>query len=99
MAGAPMAGAAAAAARRYLEEQGVQHVGHSRSDARMPGGSFLDHLVAVEDLLRAWGCGEAVCLAGLYHSIYGTEGFQGFTLPIAERAAVRALTWPLIRVE
>ena len=34
---------------------------------------------------------ETICLAGLYHSVYGTEGFQGYTLPLAERPKIREL--------
>jgi hypothetical protein len=36
-------------------------------------GSFLGHLMGVEDDLAAWGCDANVTLAGLFHSIYGTE--------------------------
>jgi hypothetical protein len=36
-------------------------------------------------------CAEPVCHAGLFHSVYGTEGFQGFTLPLSERPAVRQI--------
>ena len=31
---------------------------------------------------------EEVCLAGLFHSIYGTEGFQGLILGLEQRADV-----------
>ena len=52
-------------------------------------GTFLDHLVGTEGQLRQWGCEDAVCWAGMYHSVYGTEGFQGFTLSVADRAVVQ----------
>jgi hypothetical protein len=39
------------------------------------GGTLLDHLVGTEELLRSWGCGEDLCLAGLCHAAYGTDGF------------------------
>ena len=35
------------------------------------------------------GCPEDVCRAGMFHSIYGTEKFQGFTLPLGRRDDVR----------
>lgn len=54
-------------------------------------GNFLAHLVAVHRDLEAWGCEEAVCLAGLFHSIYGTEKFQRFSLPLERRDDVREL--------
>jgi hypothetical protein len=37
---------------------------------------------------------QALCDAGLFHSIYGTEGFAGYALPWTERPAVRALVGP-----
>jgi hypothetical protein len=37
------------------------------------------------------GCPEDVCLAGLFHSIYGTQRFQGFKLSLEKRAQVRDL--------
>src|SRR5207245_1350347 len=37
------------------------------------------------------GCTDEVCRAGMFHSIYGTERFQRFALPLARRPDVRAL--------
>src|SRR5437867_3787107 len=31
------------------------------------------------------GCPEDVCRAGMFHSIHGTERFQGFTLSLGRR--------------
>jgi hypothetical protein len=42
-------------------------------------------------LLESQGCPADVSRAGLFHSIYGTERFQGFTLPLERRHEVRAL--------
>lgn len=36
--------------------------------------SFDSHLRGVRDVLRTWKAEEHVQLAGLFHSIYGTEG-------------------------
>jgi Domain of unknown function (DUF6817) len=52
---------------------------------------YLAHAIGVYNDLRSWGCDEDVCRAGLFHSVYGTEGFQRFTLPLERRAEVRAL--------
>lgn len=41
------------------------------------GCTFLEHLSGVADVLATWGEPESVSLAGLFHSIYGTELFQG----------------------
>jgi Domain of unknown function (DUF6817) len=53
---------------------------------------YLAHAIGVYNDLRSWGSDEEVCRAGLFHSIYGTEGFQRFTLPLERRDEVRALT-------
>ena len=50
-----------------------------------------DHLLGVEVAMRELGCGESMALAGLFHSVYGTEGFQFYTLPLSERPKVREL--------
>lgn len=68
----------------YLVSVGADQVPHS--DTR-----FLSHLIGVYRDLKDWGCEEHVCLAGLFHSIYGTEMFQGFSLPLTERAKIREL--------
>jgi Domain of unknown function (DUF6817) len=68
----------------FLVEMGVDQVPHTHK-------SYLGHLVAVFGLLESQGCPEDVCRAGLFHSIYGTERFQGFTLPLERRSEVRAL--------
>ena len=52
---------------------------------------ILTHLVAVYRDLESWKCDEAVCRAGMFHSIYGTEGFQDFTLPLERRSDVREI--------
>ncbi len=53
--------------------------------------NYLAHLVAVHNDLKKMGCEEDVCRAGLFHSIYGTERFQRFTLPLEQREEVRSL--------
>jgi hypothetical protein len=68
----------------FLLVVGVADVSHT-------GKSYLAHLVGVYRDLEAQGCSEDVCAAGLFHSIYGTERFQGFTLPLDRRPDVRAL--------
>ena len=68
----------------FLVGMGVEQVPHTQK-------SYLAHLVAVSRLLESQGCPADVCRAGLFHSIYGTERFQGFTLPLDRRGEVRAL--------
>ena len=71
----------------FLIALGIDKLPHS-------GKSYLAHLIAVKRDLQSWGCEEDVCLAGMFHSIYGTEMFQGFTLPLERREALRALIGP-----
>ena len=49
---------------------------------------FLAHLIGVYRDLESWGCDRDVCRAGLFHSIYGTELFQKFSLPLERRDEV-----------
>ncbi len=51
----------------------------------------MAHAVGVYRDLTSWGCTEEVCDAGMFHSVYGTELFQKFTLPLERRDEVRAL--------
>jgi len=55
------------------------------------GHDFLTHLKAVQGVLEAGGAEPEIVQAGLLHSIYGTEGFQDFSLPLEERDQVRGL--------
>jgi len=41
--------------------------------------------------MASLGCSDEICAAGMFHSIYGTEQFQGFKLEVAEREKVRDL--------
>ena len=69
----------------FLNGEGAGAVAHTGN------GKFDAHLLGVRRVLRAWGAGDDVCDAGLFHSIYGTEGFQGFCIPFERRDDVRAL--------
>jgi len=54
----------------YLQTLGAAEFPHVN-------GSLARHLRGTEALLRRWGNREAVCLAGLYHAVYGTDGIHG----------------------
>lgn len=57
------------------------NVAHSRS-------TFFSHCFNIYNMLKEKGLEENVCLAGLYHSIYGTESFK---TPLSiDRETVRA---------
>jgi hypothetical protein len=68
----------------FLIGIGIEQVPHTQK-------SYLAHLIAVYRDLESVGCPEDVCRAGMFHSIYGTEKFQGFTLSLERRAEVRKL--------
>lgn len=48
---------------------------HSADEIRHFNGSLLSHLESTYRLLRDWGNGEDLCIAGLCHAAYGTDGF------------------------
>jgi hypothetical protein len=52
---------------------------------------LLDHLLGTRHLLLKWGARSALCDAGLFHSIYGTEGYQKALMPLSMRTRVQEL--------
>src|SRR5262245_24686890 len=68
----------------FLSALGTERVAHTE-------GSFLTHLIGVYEELKSWGCDEDLCRVGMFHSIYGTEKFQKFALPLDRRDDVRRL--------
>src|SRR5438270_12747373 len=68
----------------FLVDLGIDKVGHTQK-------SYLGHLIGVYRFMEAEGCSEELCRAGMFHSIYGTQQFQGFKLPVERRHEVRAL--------
>mmetsp|Transcript_26211 Transcript_26211/g.57401 ORF Transcript_26211/g.57401 Transcript_26211/m.57401 type:complete len:319 (-) Transcript_26211:1819-2775(-) len=70
---------------KYVNEKVPEVLEHTGSAA------FDEHLKGVQAVLRYWGSPSYLTNAGLFHSIYGTEGFQGFSLPLSERPAVKDL--------
>ncbi len=68
----------------FLAGLGIAKVAHTEK-------TYLGHLVNLYRLMEARGCTEELCRAGMFHSIYGTEKFQGFKLPLERRDEVRTL--------
>jgi hypothetical protein len=68
----------------FLVGIGIEQIPHTQK-------SYLAHLIAVYRDLESQGFPEDVCRAGMFHSIYGTELFQGFTLPLDRRSEIRSL--------
>jgi hypothetical protein len=80
-----------ARAHAFLEQHGTKQTPHGSRLGELSHGSFDDHLRGTCAVLERWGFSEAVCLGGLFHSIYGTEGFQGLTLSLSKRDDVAGL--------
>jgi hypothetical protein len=68
----------------FLLELGIEDMAHT-------GKTYLGHLIAVHRLMENAGCDTDACRGGLFHSVYGTEEFQRFQLPIEQRSRVRDL--------
>ena len=79
-----------------LQAWGADETGHS-------GRALLDHLIGTADHLQSWGAPPEIVLAGLFHSVYGTQSFLIQSVPFERRAEVAALigapaeelAWPL----
>ena len=74
----------------YLKEIGCGEQQHSSNR------SLLHHLVGVSKLLSERGSSDELCVAGLFHSIYGTARFRPKMVNIKDRYKIRELLgeWP-----
>lgn len=68
----------------FFQQVGASDVSHTTK-------TYLAHAISVHGDLKKWGCTEEIQNVGLFHSIYGTERFQRFTLPLERRGDVKAL--------
>jgi hypothetical protein len=68
----------------YFQRVGANDVKHSNK-------GYLAHAIGVFNDLKEWGWDEELAMTGLFHSIYGTELFQGFTLPLDRRDEIAGL--------
>jgi len=68
----------------FLMSVGSEQVEHM-------GKTYLAHAIGVYRDLETWGADEDVCRAGMFHSIYGTERFQKFSLPLEQRDKLQEL--------
>lgn len=69
----------------FLNEIGATGTQH------LAGRMLEEHLLATWRILHDWRCPQAVCIAGLYHSVYGTDHFDTACLGPADRPRVRAV--------
>ena len=68
----------------YIISLGAADISHSDK-------TYLAHAIGVYNDMKAWGGTDELCSAALFHSIYGTQGFQSFTLPLDRQPELRAL--------
>ena len=68
----------------FLIENGVEDQLHT-------GRGLLSHLLGTAELLMKWKCSPDVVIAGLCHSIYGTESYRPITIDHSRRDEVREL--------
>ena len=68
----------------YFRSIGADEIEHTDK-------GYLAHAIGVYNDLKRWGCSEEVARVGLFHSIYGTQIFQGFTLPVERRHEITEL--------
>jgi hypothetical protein len=66
------------AAGALLKTRGAANIDH-------PGGTLLDHLHRVRELLAGWGADPSLQVAGLCHAACGTDGFSTALLRLDER--------------
>jgi hypothetical protein len=62
----------------YLEKIGSPLIRHS-------GRTLFDHLVGTFRILRSWNAADSLAMAGLFHSVYGTESFGASTISYGDR--------------
>ena len=55
---------------------------------RHTGRTLFDHLFRTWQILATWKMPEHVCLAGLYHSVYGTRAFHHELVRKTDRSTV-----------
>jgi hypothetical protein len=49
-------------------------------------GTLLSHLEGTYTFLRTWGSSQELCLAGLCHAAYGTDGFPVSLIDVSRRS-------------
>lgn len=65
----------------FLQQRDAHQTAHS-------GHTLLAHLTGVHQLLARWGAARPLQLAGLFHSVYGTQVFAKASVQKTERASV-----------
>lgn len=69
---------------RFLRQANTDDMPHSDR-------GLLDHLLGTRQILIDWETRPALCDAGLFHSVYGTEYYELQAVPLTMRNEVRQL--------
>ena len=64
----------------------LSHLG--AGDFKHINGELITHLKGTYQLLKQWGANEVLCLAGLFHAAYGTDGFAQELVENTRRAQI-----------
>ncbi|MEM7536546.1 MAG: DUF6817 domain-containing protein [Chloroflexota bacterium] len=68
----------------YFIEIGAEDIAHTEK-------TYLAHAIGVYNDMRVWTDDPAMAEAALFHSIYGTQQFQGFKLPLERRDELKSM--------
>ncbi len=67
-----------------LKELGAEEFAHLNGDLYV-------HLLGTHELLRAWGNSDDICMAGLYHAVYGTDGLPSGLVELSDRPRIATI--------
>lgn len=73
--------------KKYLEFLKI----HGASDIEHSGEDFLSHLKGTMDILVSWKVDLPITIAGLFHSVYGTEVFKDALIPSDLRPKIQKM--------
>jgi hypothetical protein len=69
---------------RYLIDLPGVFLAHS-------GVTLFHHLLGTYRVLKSWSCDEDLCIAGLFHSVYGTPAFPEGPLTTGDRDQLKKI--------
>src|SRR4051812_42647329 len=78
-------------ARVSMIDPEIQYlISHQAVSREHSGASLISHLAGTRDILKSWDARRCVWQAGMFHSVYGTQSFEGF-IELRERPSVRRM--------
>ena len=69
---------------KQLDSYNLQGFSHTNE-------GLVAHLMGTYEILKSWDCSENLCIAGLCHSIYGTESYRQAPIDLSEREKIKAI--------